>query len=84
MQRLLRGESLEKVSREMNVPVHRLSEWRDRALLAVEGALKECERNARDEEIERLNPKVGEITRSAATVRSRYTLSSAFTVEQWQ
>jgi transposase len=30
VQRLLRGESLEKVSRETNVPVHRLSEWRDR------------------------------------------------------
>ena len=62
MQRLLRGEPLEKVSRELNVPVHRLSEWRDRALLAAEVALKERERDARDEEIERLKAKVGEIT----------------------
>jgi transposase len=62
VQRLLRGEALEKVSRELNVPVHRLSEWRDRALLAAEGALKERERDARDEEIERLKAKVGEIT----------------------
>jgi putative transposase len=31
--------------------LHRLSEWRDRALLAAEGALKERERDARDEEI---------------------------------
>jgi hypothetical protein len=62
VQRLLRGESLEKVSRETNVPLHRLSEWRDRALLAAEGALKERERDARDEEIERLKAKVGEIT----------------------
>ncbi len=62
VQRLLRGEPLEKVSRELNVPVYRLSEWRDRALLAAEGALKERERDARDEEIERLKAKVGEIT----------------------
>lgn len=41
VQRLLRRESLEKVSRETNVPVHRLSEWRDRALPAAESALKE-------------------------------------------
>jgi len=54
--------SLEKVSRETNVPVHRLSEWRDRALLAAESALKERDRDARDEEIERLKAKVGEIT----------------------
>jgi len=62
VQRLLRGESLEVLSRELNVPAHRLSEWRDRALLAAEGALKERERDARDEEIERLKAKVGEIT----------------------
>jgi transposase-like protein len=62
VQRLLRGESLEAVSRELNVPAHRLSEWRERALLGAEGALKEREPDARDAEIERLKAKVGEIT----------------------
>ena len=62
VQRLLRGESLEVLSRELNVPAHRLWEWRERALLGAEGALKERERDARDEEIERLKAKVGEIT----------------------
>jgi hypothetical protein len=54
VQRLLRGESQEAVSRELNVPVHRLVEWRDRVLMAAEGALKERERDARDDEIARL------------------------------
>lgn len=62
VQRLLRGESQEAVSRELNVPVHRLAEWRDRVLMAAEGALKERERDARDDEIARLQAKVGEIT----------------------
>jgi len=62
VQRLLRGESLEAVSRDLKVPVHRLSEWRDRTLMAAENALKERERDARDGEIERLKAKVGEIT----------------------
>jgi len=62
VQRLLRGESLEVVSREENVPVHRLTEWRDKALGAAESALKERERDARDDEIARLKAKVGEIT----------------------
>jgi hypothetical protein len=62
VQRLLRGESQEAVSRELNVPVHRLVEWRDRVLMAAEGALKERERDARDDEIARLKVKVGEIT----------------------
>jgi hypothetical protein len=62
VQRLRRGESQEAVSRELNVPVHRLVEWRDRVLMAAEGALKERERDARDDEIARLKVKVGEIT----------------------
>ena len=60
--RLMRGESLEAVSRDLNVPVHRLSEWRDRVLMAAESALKERERDERDDEIARLQAKVGEIT----------------------
>jgi hypothetical protein len=62
VQRLMRGESLEAVSRGLNVPVHRLSEWRDRVLLGAESALKEREQDDRDEEIARLHAKVGEIT----------------------
>ena len=62
VQRLLRGEGLEAVSREENVPVHRLTAWRDNVLMGAESALKERERDARDEEIARLQAKVGEIT----------------------
>lgn len=62
VQRLMRGESLEALSREMNVPAHRVSEWRDRVLLAAERALKERERDERDDEIACLKAKVGEIT----------------------
>ena len=46
--RLLRGEPLESVARELNVTVARLSEWRDRALVAAEVAMKERERDSRD------------------------------------
>ena len=62
VQRLLRGEALEKVSRELNVPAHRLSQWRDRVLEAGMSALKEQERDARDDEIARLKAKIGDIT----------------------
>lgn len=49
VQRLLHGESLEAVSRAENVPVHRLTEWRDKVLGAAESALKEREPDARDD-----------------------------------
>ena len=60
--RLLRGEPLELVVRETNVSIARLSEWRDRALTGAATALKERERDDRDDEIARLKAKVGEIT----------------------
>ncbi len=60
--RLLRGEPLEVVARETNVTIARLSEWRDRALGGAVSALKERERDERDDEIARLKAKVGEVT----------------------
>jgi len=60
--RLLRGEPMELVARETNVPIQKLTEWRDRALAGAASALKERERDDRDDEIARLKAKVGEIT----------------------
>src|SRR6478672_9024344 len=60
--RMLRGEPLELVARETNVSIARLSEWRERALAGAATALKERERDDRDDEIARLKSKVGEIT----------------------
>ena len=56
--RLLRGEPLELVARELNVTAARLSQWRDRALLAAEAALKERERDDRATEHDR-HPALG-------------------------
>src|SRR6185436_2034237 len=56
------GEPLELVAREANVSIARLSEWRERALAGAATALKERERDDRDDEIARLKSKVGEIT----------------------
>jgi transposase len=62
VQRLLRGESLEAVSRDVNVAAYRLSDWRDQVLAAADGALKARDRDERDAEIDRLKAKVGEMT----------------------
>jgi transposase len=69
--RLLRGEPLELVARELNVTAARLSQWRDRALLAAEAALKERERDDRDDEIARLKGKVGEMTMETELLREK-------------
>jgi hypothetical protein len=46
----------------LNITVAKLAEWRDRALAGALSAMKERDRDERDEEIARLKAKVGEIT----------------------
>ena len=55
--RLLRGEPLEILARELNVTTASLSEWCDRALVGAEAAMKERERGSRDEELLRQKAK---------------------------
>lgn len=69
--RLMRGEPLELVARELNVTAARLSSWRDRALLGAGSALKDRERDRRDDEISRLKGKVGEMTMENELLREK-------------
>ena len=59
--RLLRGEPLELVARELSVTAADLSAWRDAFLEAGEASLKSRARDDRDERIERLQSKLGEV-----------------------
>ena len=60
--RLLRGEDLELVSRELGVTAAELSGWREAFLAAGEVSLKSRPADARDAEIGRLKEKGGELT----------------------
>jgi hypothetical protein len=59
--RLLRGEDLELVSRELGVTAAELSGWREAFLAAGEAALKTRPADARDGEIGRPKEKVGDL-----------------------
>ena len=71
VKRLQRGESLELLSRELNVTAARLSDWRDRVERAAETALKERTRDHRDDAISRLKGKVGEMTMENELLREK-------------
>ena len=62
--RLLRGEDLELVSRDLGVTAAELSAWRDAFLAAGEASLKTRPADGRDLEIGRLKAKVGDLTMS--------------------
>src|SRR4051794_6860454 len=60
--RLLRGEDLELLSRQLGVTAAELNGWRGAFLAAGEVALKTRPADARDAEIGRLKEKVGDLT----------------------
>ena len=60
--RLLRGEGLELVSRELGGMAAELSVWRDAFLAAGEASLKTRPADGREVEIGRLKAKVGDLT----------------------
>ncbi|TQE98732.1 MAG: helix-turn-helix domain-containing protein [Spiribacter salinus] len=60
--RLLQGEDLDSLSRELGVTAQRLSQWRDEFLAAGEAGLKSRQPDSRDDKIRELQAKVGELT----------------------
>jgi transposase-like protein len=60
--RLLRGEDLDTLSRELGVVAATLSGWRDSFLDGGSAAMKSRAADDRDEEIARLRSKVGQLT----------------------
>ncbi len=59
--RLLRGEPLEIVARDLSVTAADLSAWREAFLEAGAASLKVRPRDDRDEKIDRLQSKLGEV-----------------------
>jgi putative transposase len=69
--RPLRGEDLDRVSRELRVTAATLSSWRDDFLEGGEANLKTRQPTAQDEEIVRLKAMIGDLTMRNEMLRER-------------
>lgn len=69
--RLLRGEDLELVSRDLAVTAAELCAWRDAFLAGGEASLKTRPADGRDLEIGRLKAKVGDLTMTAELLEAK-------------
>ncbi len=59
--RLLRGEPVDAVSREVSVPIYKLERWRDRALAGIDAGLKERENDPVERQLDEANRRIGEL-----------------------
>jgi hypothetical protein len=69
--RVLRGEDLDGLSRELGVTAGTLAHWRDQFLSCGETGLKSRPADERDDELGRLRAKIGELTMENELLRER-------------
>lgn len=60
--RLLRGESVEGLSRELGVEIYRLEKWRDKGLSGIDAGLKEREGDPVQAGLDAAMKRIGELT----------------------
>lgn len=69
--RMLRGESLDALSRELGVEMYRLEEWRDKALAALEAGLKDRQDDPLSHELDAAKRHIGELSMEIELLRTR-------------
>lgn len=68
---LLRGESMELLSRELGLPVYKLERWLAKAEAALEGALKEREGDLAGAELAAAYQRIGELSMENELLRAK-------------
>jgi hypothetical protein len=69
--RLLRGESSEALSRELQVEAYRLEQWRDRALTGIDASLRERGETPETVALDAAMKRIGEISMEVELLRAR-------------
>ncbi len=68
--RLLRGESVDALSRELAVPIYRLEQWRERALAGIDAGLKERENDPLERQLDEARRRIGELVMEVEILQS--------------
>lgn len=76
--RLLRGEPLDAVSREIGVEVYRLEEWRERALAGIEASLRDRNGDPLQAELDKAMQHIGELSMEVELLRKERDLQRPF------
>ena len=76
--RLLSGESLEDVSREVGVEISRLEKWRGKGVRGLEEGLREREGDPIQVALDEANRRIGELSMENELLREKARRSGAF------
>jgi hypothetical protein len=82
--RLITGEPVELVSREIGVPVCKLERWRARAEAALEGALKARDPGTEGSELAAALQRIGELSMENALLRAKMGKTGPLARKRWR
>jgi transposase len=69
--RLMRGEPVDALSRELGIEIYRLEEWREKALQGIDAALKSREDDPLTAELDAAMRRIGEISMENELLREK-------------
>ena len=81
--RLLRGEPLEAVSREVGVEVYRLEQWREKARLGIDEALKDRTGDPIQTELDQAMRHIGELSMENELMRREREMRRPLPQKRW-
>lgn len=82
--RLLRGETLDKLSREVGVEISLLEEWRQEALASMESGLRSRPESNESRELSRAKRQIGELTMEIELLREGLLRKYPFLKKGWK
>jgi hypothetical protein len=74
----LRGEPLAALSREVGVEVYRLEQWREKALLGIDEALKDRTGDPKQAELDKAMRHIGELSMENELMRREREMQRPF------
>ncbi len=80
--RLLQGEPLDGLNRELGVEIYRLEDWRKQALMGMETALKKREGNPLSKELMIAEQHIGELSMEVELFQGEVALRRPFVVRE--
>jgi hypothetical protein len=69
--RLLRGEPMDALARELGVEIYRLQEWKNRALAGIDASLRERDGDPLERELQSARGKIGELMMDNELLREK-------------
>ena len=69
--RLLRGEPIDALTRELGVEIYRLEEWKTKALAGMDASLRERDGDPLEQELQSARSKIGELMMDIELLREK-------------